>query len=304
MRFRPRKAPRPQPLPFAADPGRRFVPWLIALVVFLAALALAGLMVFADTAVRWDRGLVGTLTVQVPDTGSADARGRAQQQRRVAAVVKALQGTQGVESVRALETRETAALLEPWLGAGDFVASLPLPTIVDVRLQAGARINVAGLTEMLASEVPGTTVDDHRRWTDRLVTILRAIEALAAAVVALVILAAVGMIVFATRSALAVHAETIELLHIMGATDGVIASSFARQALLLGLKGGLIGLGAAIAAGGGIAAAFARLPAGLLPKVALSPVEGVVLVLVPVAVASIAALTARRTVLSALKRML
>jgi cell division transport system permease protein len=303
MRFRPRRA-RPLPLPFTADPGRRFVPWLIALVVFLAALALAGLMVFADTAMRWDQGLVGTLTVQVPDIGTADEKGYAQQMRRVDAAVKALKGTQGVATVRALDSRETAALLEPWLGGGAFVASLPLPTIIDVRLQPGARINVAGLTEMLSSEVPGTTVDDHRRWTDRLVTILRAVEALAAVVVALVMLAAVGMIVFATRSALAVHAETIELLHIMGATDGVIASAFARQALRLGLKGGVIGLIGAIAAGAGIAAAFARLPAGLLPAVRLSPAEGATLVLVPVAVSAIAALTARRTVMSALRRML
>jgi cell division transport system permease protein len=206
--------------------------------------------------------------------------------------------------VRALDSRETAALLEPWLGGGAYVKSLPLPTIIDVRLESGARINVSGLTEMLTSEVPGTTVDDHRRWTDRLVTILRAIEALAAVVVALVMLAAVGMIVFATRSALAVHAETIELLHIIGANDGVIASAFARQALLLGLKGGVIGLIGAVVAGAGIAAAFARLPAGLLPQVRLSPVEGVALALVPVAVAAIAALTARRTVMAALREML
>lgn len=294
----------PNPLPISADPGRRFVPWLIALVVFLAALALAGLMAFADASQRWDRGLVGTLTVQVPDTSAANAQGRAQQQKRVAATVKALRATTGVASARALDEKETAALLEPWLGAGAYVESLPLPAIIDVKLDSGARINVAGLAEVLSAEAPGTTVDDHRRWTDRLVTILRAIEALAAVIVALVAVASVGTIVFATRSALAVHAETIELLHIIGATDGTIAQAFARQALALGLKGGVIGLAGAVVAGAGIAVAFARLPVGLLPKIALTPGEGVVLALVPVVVALIAAMTARATVLATLKRML
>ena len=291
-------------LPLTEDPGRRFVPWLIALVVFLAALALGGLMSLADAAAKWDRGLVGTMTVQVPDLGRADDAGRAAQAKRVEAAVKALKGTAGIASVRALNTKENAALLEPWLGAGAYIASLPLPALIDVRLDAGARINVAGLADLLSSEVPGTIVDDHRRWTDRLETILRAVEALAIAVVALVTLAAVGTVVFATKSALAVHAETIELLHIIGAEDGVIAQTFARQALMLGLKGGAIGLTGATLAGAGIAFAFARLPAGLLPRLALSPLEGLLLILVPLAVAGIAAMTARLTVLADLKRML
>ena len=291
-------------LPLTEDPGRRFVPWLIALVVFLAALALGGLMSLADAAAKWDRGLVGTMTVQVPDLGRADDAGRAAQAKRVEAAVKALKGTAGIASVRALNTKENAALLEPWLGAGAFIASLPLPALIDVRLDAGARINVAGLADLLSSEVPGTIVDDHRRWTDRLVTILRAVEALAIAVVALVTLAAVGTVVFATKSALAVHAETIELLHIIGAEDGVIAQTFARQALMLCLKGGAIGLTGATLAGAGIAFAFARLPAGLLPRLALSPLEGLLLILVPLAVAGIAAMTARLTVFADLKRML
>ena len=291
-------------LPLTEDPGRRFVPWLIALVVFLAALALGGLMSLADAAAKWDRGLVGTMTVQVPDIGRGDDAGRAAQAKRVEAAVKALKSTQGVASVRALDTKETAALLEPWLGAGAYIASLPLPALIDVRLDAGARINVDGLTALMSSEVPGTTVDDHRRWTDRLVTILRAIEALAVAVVALVAFAAVGTVVFATKSSLAVHAETIELLHIIGAEDSVIAQTFARQALNLGLKGGGIGLAGAIIAGAGIALAFARLPIGLLPRLALSPLEGGVLILVPLVVAGIAAVTARLTVMAALKRML
>jgi cell division transport system permease protein len=299
-----RRKPNNHTLPLTEDPGRRFVPWLIALVVFLAALALAGLMSLADAAAKWDRGLVGTMTVQVPDIGRGDDASRAAQAKRVEAAVKARKSTQGVASVRALDTTETAALLEPWLGAGAYIASLPLPALIDVRLDGGARINVAGLTELLASEIPGTTVDDHRRWTDRLVTILRAVEALAVAVVALVALAAVGTVVFATKSALAVHAETIELLHIIGAEDGVIAQTFARQALKLGLKGGAIGLAGAIIAGAGIALAFARLPVGLLPRLALSPLEIATLILVPLVVAGIAAATARFTVLASLKRML
>ena len=52
-------------LPLQRDVTGRFLPWIIALMVYLAILALAGSMVLSDMAQRWDKGLAGTLTIQV-----------------------------------------------------------------------------------------------------------------------------------------------------------------------------------------------------------------------------------------------
>jgi cell division transport system permease protein len=52
---------------------------------------------------------------------------------------------------------------------------------------------------------------------------------------------------FATRAAIATNRPVIEVLHFIGARASFIAGHFQRHFLQLGLKGGLIGGGAAIA---------------------------------------------------------
>ena len=73
------------------DDQGRFLPWLIAFMVFLAILATAGVMVLTALVHRWDRGVSGTLTVQIApaETAAAD------RQRKRAALLL-LRGAEGV----------------------------------------------------------------------------------------------------------------------------------------------------------------------------------------------------------------
>jgi cell division transport system permease protein len=52
-------------------------------------------------------------------------------------------------------------------------------------------------------------------------------------------------VAFATRGAMAGNREIIDVLHFVGAEDRFIAREFQRHFLRLGLRGGLIGAGAA-----------------------------------------------------------
>src|SRR5262249_58840905 len=63
----------------------------------------------------------------------------------------------------------------------------------------------------------------------------------------LVFAATVLSVAFATRAAIATNRPVIEVLHLIGAKDSFIAAHFQRHFLQLGLKGGLIGGGSAIA---------------------------------------------------------
>ena len=63
----------------------------------------------------------------------------------------------------------------------------------------------------------------------------------------LVLAAAMMSVMFATRGAMSTNRQIIEVLHVVGAKEGFIASEFQRHFLLLGLKGGAIGGGAAMA---------------------------------------------------------
>ncbi len=294
-------------LPLPDDATNRFLPWIVALMVFLAALALAGGLVLDAGVARWRAGENGKLTVQVPpdqaDEGQAAPGHAAEGERRVAAVLRALDRAPDIAKARALGRDELVALLEPWLGRGNVAPDLPLPRLIDVTLAPGASIDSRALERRLDAVVPGTMVEDHARWLDRLATAARAIQAVAIAVVAAIGLATVGTVVFTTRTSLAVHHDAIEILHLMGAQDGFIARAFARRALWLGLRGGLLGLGLAAVAMFAVRYFAGAVEAPLLPRLALDPAALAALAVLPVASALIAMLTARLTVLRALARM-
>jgi cell division transport system permease protein len=66
-------------------------------------------------------------------------------------------------------------------------------------------------------------------------------------VLMLVIVATVLSVTFATRAAMATNRPVIEVLHFIGAKNSFITGHFQRHFLRLGLKGGVIGGGSAIA---------------------------------------------------------
>jgi cell division transport system permease protein len=282
-------------LPFERDQSTRFLPWIVALMVFLGALMFAGALVVSDTIDSWDSTLTGRMTVQVPQDSATDAA--------MGTLVTMLGETPGITAVRPVPESEARALLIPWLGAEVVDSGLPIPTLIDVELAASGHLDTSLLATRLSQSVPGTTVDDHRVWLSALINLGRAVEILAFVILGLIASAAVVAVVFTTRSGLAVHAAIIELLHQMGAHDSYIAGQFQIQALRLSLRGGVTGAAAAAFVllifawvGRGIDAAF-------LPPVTLTVVEWIALLIVPASAVVIAMLTARLTVLRALARL-
>lgn len=280
------------------DPSRRYLPWIIAFMVFMAALAVAAAMVVTSSLGEWSRGLVGTLTVQVPtEAGTADA------DARVERVLEAVRGTPGIARARAFSAEESRALLDPWLGSAAPGDRLPLPRLIDVRVRDGTRIDAPALETSLAALVPGTVVDDHGAWLRDLAATSHSVRMATATVVAIIALAAVLTVVYATRSAFAVHRPTIEVLHLIGAHDGYVARQFEIQAAMLGLIGGAIGLVAATLVLLAFEALAPAVTATLLPDLALGTGHWLVLSAFPVLAAAITTLTARVTVLRALQQM-
>ena len=285
-------------IPFDRDGSGRFLPALIALMVYLAALATSAALALDRALGRWNDGLAGTLTVEVPvgEDASKD---------ELAAALATLRAAPGVLATEPLERAQMAKLLAPWLGAGVAVEDLALPHLIDVRIDAG--VDLAALRGALARAAPEAMLDDHRLWLDRLAALGFTAEATALLILALVAAAAALVVVFATRAGLSVHRDVIDLLHLMGARDGYIAAQFQHRALRLGLSGGLFGLGLALATllalvHAGDAAALGAI-ATPVPSLRLAAWHWAILFLLPPAAALIAMLTARLTVLGTLARM-
>ena len=218
-------------------------------------------------------------------------------------VIELLLDTKAVRSAQVLEPDEIAALLEPWLGAGAAYGDLPLPALISVGIDPAAAPDYQDLARRLAEAVPGTVLDDHQAWLGQLRDLARAIELVAALIVILVGASAIAMVIFATRMGLAIHGRVIELLHLIGAQDAYVAREFETHALKLALRGGAFGLLLAIATVTLIARLFERLDSVLLPELTLLPIEWAALAILPLAIALVAMLTARVTVLRNLGRM-
>ncbi|MBI5120774.1 MAG: cell division protein [Rhodospirillales bacterium] len=289
-------------LPGTKDASTRFVPLLIALMVFLAVLALSGLMILQGLTARWERDIKGTLTVQMPVVVSgpeAEARSHA----KLEAVLNILAETKGVLQAQPLPKDRVIALLEPWLGSEALISELPLPRLIDVTTDPYVAIDVKALAARIEAVQPGATVEDHRVWLGRLLRLARSVELLSVLVLAMVGIVTSATVVFATRTGLAIHQQVIEVLHLIGAQDDYIARQFASRTFIQGLKGGILGMILGVGSLFGLGAMARSLEGGILPEFWLTPGHWAALVLLPLAAAWIATLTARLAVHRALARM-
>jgi cell division transport system permease protein len=289
-------------LPLEGDSASRFLPWVVAVMVYLAVLALAGALAAHDAVGRWNRALTGSLTVQIA-VPAGERNLEAVMADRVDRAVELLRRTAGIDRAQPLSADQVAALLEPWLGGGAIVDELPLPALIDVALVPGVRLDLTALAERLAAAVPGAVLDDHGRWLKDLVRLALAAQAAAALVLALVIGCAMAAVVFAVRTSLSIHRDVVEILHLVGARDAYIARQFQRHALGLSLKGGAIGWCLALVTLAGGAWALLSLDVAVVPRIDFGWIEWVSLILPPFAAAGIAVVAARIAVLRALGRL-
>jgi len=213
---------------------------VVAIMTFLAGLTCGAVTMIVSAASDWRSDVGREVTIQVrPATGrdiEADVRKAAELARASA----------GVADVRVYTKDESARLVEPWLGNGLVLDELPIPRMIVVRLRSGAPPNFSTLRQTLAAQVPSATLDDHRRWIDRMRAMAGTAAAAGFAILLLVLVVTVLSVTFATRGAMATNRPIIEVLHYVGATDNFVSRQFQRHFLILGFKGGAIGGGGAI----------------------------------------------------------
>lgn len=212
---------------------------VVAIMSFLACLTLGAVTLVRDASLDWQSDITREITIQVRPVEGVDTAGEAQKAIDIATAAP------GVASARALADWENAKLLEPWLGSGLDMSDLPIPHLIVVELSDPEAVNLPALSARLSQEVKGASLDDHRTWTDRLKAMANATVIIGFSILALVFVATVLSVVFATRGAMSSNRDIVSVLYYVGAEAGFIAREFQRHFLLLGLKGGLLGAASA-----------------------------------------------------------
>jgi cell division transport system permease protein len=213
---------------------------VVAIMTFLASLTTGAVLLVASAASEWQSDVAREVTVQIIPAPGRDLDAAVD---KAAAAARAFPG---IGDVRAYSKEESSKLLEPWLGSGLKLDELPVPRLIVVKIAVGAAPDLPQLRKVLAEQVPGATLDDHRGWIDRMRTMAGSAVAAGVGILILVIAATMLSVTFATRGAMASNKPVIEVLHFVGAKNGFIAGRFQRHFLLLGLQGGAIGGGIAI----------------------------------------------------------
>ena len=212
---------------------------VIAIMTFLSCLTLGAVTLVRDTASIWENQISREATIQIRPADGLDMEAALEGAAAVAA------NFPGVTKVRIVSREATARLLEPWLGTGLNIDDLPVPRLIIVTIDESGPPDFAALRAAVAEAAPEASLDDHRTWVDRLVTMARTTVTIGIAVLALMLAATVLSVVFATRGAMSGNGHIIEVLHFVGAEAGYIAAEFRRHFLYTGMKG---------AAAGGLAA--------------------------------------------------
>jgi len=281
----------------------RILPLLVAAMAFLAALAAAGAVAASSLALHWQEGAGASLTVQVPRPDEFAESGGT----RMDAALAVLRDTPGIAAAQPLTQAQLRDLLKPWLGSQAALPALPLPGVVAVRLaSAGADLQEAA--NRLSAAAPGSLLEAHEVWRNRLSALARSLQACAFVALLVVGSVAVAVIAIATRAGLSARREAIEIVHLLGATDGYIARRFAARATRLAGTGGLIGAVAALPVLLGLAVLSAPFagwadPDHIALGQALPPALWATLPSLPLAAAVIGWLTAQTTVRRWLRRL-
>lgn len=226
-------------VPKGSIAGRSLIA-VVAIMTFLAALTAGAVTMVASAANDWQSNVSREITIQVRPTPGRDI------EADISKAVGIARATSGIADVRVYSKDESEALVEPWLGSGLNLDDLPIPRLIVAKLWTGPPPDFTALRGTLATAVPSASLDDHRRWIDRMRTMAGTAVAGGLAILALVLAVTMLSVSFATRGAMAANRPIIEVLHYVGATDSFIRRQFRRHFLLLGLKGGAIGGGAAM----------------------------------------------------------
>jgi cell division transport system permease protein len=293
----PQPAPGPGRSPLLPEAGSSGAPLtaVIAVISSLACIALAAFVLTASAAESWTADLKASVTVQVKGNDIAEI------DRNASLAAAVLAASPEVVAYTVIPSKDAGKLLEPWLGKGN-TDTLNVPALIELKLTGHGRTNLAALSERLAGAAPGIVLDDHGDWNARLSSAALSGQLFAFAIFALILGAACAIAMFASRAGLAANAEVVSVLHLVGATDQYIASEVQRRYTVIGLRGSLIGLVIAYFFIGLFALAT-RPEAGegtLLPGVDFGYGLALPMLLVPIAICLVTAVSARLTVLRTL----
>ncbi len=298
-----RTSPRTSPIVPAQSVSGKTLMLLITIMTFLSGVTLGAVVLVQKSAIAWSSEVGREVTIQIrPIEGEV-------MQSNIRTAISLATSSPGVANAYALSLDESEELLAPWLGEGLDLSALSVPRLIIVELDRADAQDMAQLRASVET-VAGATLNTHAAWRQQLNTMAGTFVISGLLVLFLIASATVLAIIFATRGTMASNRTIVDVLHFIGASNSFIAGEFQGRFLRIGLKGAIVGAGAALLfffvsgitvsnvlpepSGAQLGALFGTFSLGIFGILAISA-------LVP-AIAVLTAITSRLTVQSFLRR--
>ena len=285
-------------LPVNEGYSKTFLRVIIIVSVFLFAITLAGALGINTMFENTKKQVVTNFTVQMLPLPEYE-----ESRKDLLNVVSFLERYPNVKEVSVLSNNELNALLEPWLGNNVDIELLPIPKLIDVKIEKGVDFDYKELMIKLSEISPQASINDHNLWLARLLRFINSLQMLAVTVLLMVACACIAAIVYAVRTGLNIHKEIIGILHIMGATDEYIAMNYVKQISLISLGAGIIGIIIAVPAIMLVGNMAKEIEAGIFNAVTFGMENWLTVLVLPLVFTVFTALTSYITVIRTLRKM-
>lgn len=298
------KRTREYDIPLHQKMGSEFLTLLISLMTFLAILALMGSFILSSLTYHWTSGLDNELTIEIPaQTSDGDILSLQQVIEVSNKISQAVNNMPFIKQAQALPQSEIEALLSPWLGDNVDLQNIPLPGLVAVTIKSGIEADLDLLTKTVHAIADHAIINTHQKWLNDIVGFASALKFAAIFITLVIGFTTFSGVAGAMKSRIATHHDELELLHLMGASDGYITRQFQRHAFLLSIKGALWGCGFAGLIIAIIASISGSAQETILPDFSLNLWHYLGFLTLPIIISIIATLTARIVTMRALAIM-
>ncbi len=307
-------------IPLDQESGRRHIPVLMGLLVFLLIIVFTAAITIGSALHKWQNPggqkvtieiLEGNTVAALTQTGASTTPISAEQAALtpnntpidIEKIKNTLRTIPGVSSFEVLDHEKLMLLLQPWVGDTGNLTDLKMPLLIDVELDTRVPFQVSEAHRILSQVAPGVRIESHAKWQQTLVTLAQSLRALSYIIIGFIALTIFVIVSLMTRASLNVHSDIINVLRLMGARNRYIASYFQNSSFWLCLKGGAIGLLAAIPTV--IFMGWLSRHLGMPKFFTAEPATGawVFILLLPIMIACVGMLVSRLAVIGTLMRL-
>ncbi|MDR2780951.1 MAG: hypothetical protein LBB21_00615 [Holosporaceae bacterium] len=225
---------------FNSDKSNKFIPFIIGFLMYSVTIAVMSGFFTCNLTSEWKDSLDGRMTIELQS--SIDGADAALTEKQNSEILKIVQSTSGVKSVKKLQETDILKILEPWLSGTAIPDDFPFPTIFDVETDKNAQIDLLLMTDKLSKVSQGVRIHDHSSWYAPVMKISNGLFGFAIILSILIFATVCATMIFITRKTLGVHLNTVKILQLIGADNSYIAQQFKQYYLTIGCKASLISI--------------------------------------------------------------